>query len=99
MRGIEDGQDIAVAVLEMRWDALRRLCDVLASLGEDVYGRCADCGAGLSKCRHADDHDATARACSLRPETPPPAGNKPAHAPVDTGEGTRCGRSCGEEKR
>jgi len=57
MLGIEDGQDIAVAVLEMRWDALRRLCDVLASLGEDVYGRCADCGGGLSKCRHADDQE------------------------------------------
>ena len=97
MRGIEDGQDIAVAVLEMRWDALRRLCDVLASLGEDVYGRCADCGGGLSKCRHADDQ-ASACACSSAGALAA-AGNKPAHAPVDTGEGTRCGRSCGEEKR
>jgi DnaK suppressor protein len=44
-------QDIDIAVLEMKAEALRHVDDALGRLSSGTYGLCADCGAEISQHR------------------------------------------------
>src|SRR5579862_8452273 len=44
-------QDIEIALLEMRAEALNHIQDALARLASGEYGTCAECGAEISQQR------------------------------------------------